>query len=345
MTRQADMACYCVSISKGMPLDSAFLEGLVVKEQSGFFWVELEDGRVYMCRLRGRLMEEARSSDIAAIGDRVKISILENDESGDKGVIEEVEERHTVLSRAARTEGNRGGGEAEREHVIIANPDAIFLVFAAEQPAPNTRMLDRLLIAGERSDIENLFIVVNKIDLVSHSNIHSRFSPYQKLRYTLLQTSAKDGSGVDALRDHLKGRISAFTGPSGVGKTSLLNLLQPGLARQVKQISKVSNEGIHTTRDSALIKLDPAVYGEKSYLADTPGMRSLTIWDVEPEELDGYFIDIAPFVESCRFSDCTHRNEPGCAVRAAVEKREISRRRYKSYLKLREELEDAYAFG
>jgi len=132
-----------------MPLDSVFLEGLVVKEQSGFFWVETQGGMVYMCRLRGRLMEEAQSSDIAAIGDRVKISILENDESGDKGVIEAVEERETVLSRAARTEGNRGGGEAEREHVIVANPDAIFFVFAAAEPSPNMRMLDRMLVAGK----------------------------------------------------------------------------------------------------------------------------------------------------------------------------------------------------
>lgn len=326
-------------------MDSVFLEGLVVKEQSGFFWVETQGGMVYMCRLRGRLMEEAQSSDIAAIGDRVKISILENDESGDKGVIEAVEERETVLSRAARTEGNRGGGEAEREHVIVANPDAIFFVFAAAEPSPNMRMLDRMLVAGEKSEIENLIIVVNKVDLEDPSHIDARFAPYEKMGYTVLRTSAKAETGVDTLRHLLKEKLSAFTGPSGVGKTSLLNLLQPGLARQVKQVSKMSSEGMHTTRDSALIKLDPAIYGEKSYLADTPGMRSLTIWDVEPEELDGYFRDIAPLVESCKFRDCTHGQEPGCAVRQAAKAGEISPRRYKSYRTLREELEAAYAYG
>lgn len=325
-----------------MPLIT-LLEGLVVKEQSGFFWVELADGRIYMCRLRGRLMEEAQSTDIAAIGDRVQISILENDESGDKGVIEVVEERVSVLSRAARTEGNRGGGEAEREHVIIANADAIFLVFAAAEPTPNMHLLDRFLVAGEKAEIDDLVIVVNKIDLEDPSNIEARFAPYKKMGYRLLYTSAKMGIGMDDLRDLLRGRIAAFAGPSGVGKTSLLNCIEPGLGRQVKQVSKSSQEGVHTTRDSALIKLDPAVYGAGTYLADTPGMRYLNVWDVEPEELDAYFLDIAEHVESCRFGDCTHTDEPGCAVRQAVERGQISRSRYRSFLKLRQELEDSYA--
>jgi ribosome biogenesis GTPase len=199
-----------------------FLDGLVVKEQSGFFWVEVADGAVYLCRLRGRLLEEAQSSDIVAIGDRVKISVLENDETGLKGSIEEVAERESVLSRSARTEGNRGAGEAEREQVMIANADAIFLVLATTQPAPNLRMLDRFLVVGEKAGIEQLVIVVNKIDLEDPTNIQALFNPYEKMGYTVLYVSAKDGRGVDALCNMLKGRISALTGTSGVGKTSLL---------------------------------------------------------------------------------------------------------------------------
>lgn len=316
----------------------ASLVGLVVKEQSGFFWVEVADGTVYMCRLRGRLMEQAQSTDIAAIGDRVHISILENDETGDKGVIEAVDERESVLSRSARTVGNRGGGEAEREHVIVANTDIIFFVFAAIEPAPDLNLLDRFLVAGEKSEIENLVIVVNKIDLEDPTNIKQLFEPYEKMGYTVLHTSAKDRSGTDALNAMLQGHISAFTGPSGVGKTSLLNCIQPGLGRQVKQVSKANSEGIHTTRDSALIKLNA-----DTYLADTPGMRYLNVWDVEPEELDAYYLDIADHVHACRFGDCSHNNEPGCGVRSAVERGEISRRRYLSYKKLREELESQYA--
>jgi ribosome biogenesis GTPase / thiamine phosphate phosphatase len=312
--------------------------GLIVKEQSGFFWVEVEDGTVYMCRLRGRLLEEAQSTDIAAIGDRVTISVIEDDETGDKGLIESVEERTSILSRAARTEGNRGAGDAQREHVIIANADRAFFVVAAAQPSPNLHMLDRLLVAGENSGIDQLVIVVNKVDLEDPGNIEARFAPYQQMGYVVMHTSALRGTGIDELREMLRGHLSVFTGPSGVGKTSLLNKIQPNLGRAVKEVSNWNQEGVHTTRDSALIKLE-----EGGYLADTPGMRYLNIWDVEPEELDAYFIDLAPHVEECRFGDCAHRGEPGCAVRKAVKDGLINQVRYKSYLKLREELEETYA--
>lgn len=321
--------------------EPSFLEGLVVKEQSGFFWVETADSTIYMCTLRGRLMEEAQASDIAAIGDCVTITVLENDESGLKGVIESVEERHSVLAKAARTEGNRGGGDAEREHVIIANADAIFFVFAAAEPSPNLRMLDRFLVAGEQAEIEDLVIVANKIDLEDPTNIKDLFQPYEQMGYTVIYTSAVKGDGLEELREMLRGRISAFTGPSGVGKTSLLNRLQPGLARQVKQVSGYHREGQHTTRDSALIKLDPQLFGLGTYLADTPGMRNLNVYDIEPEELDGYFIDIAEYVADCRFKNCRHVNEPGCAVRDAVKTRQIAKSRYASYRVIRDELEKA----
>lgn len=310
------------------------LQGLVVKEQSGFFWVEIPDGRVFMCRLRGRLLEEAQSSDIAAIGDRVTISILEDG----TGSVESVEERTSALSRSARTEGNRGAGAAEREHVIIANADQALFVFAAAQPAPSLRMLDRFLVAGEKAGIDKLVIVVNKIDLDTDGSARRQFAPYERIGYPVLYTSALQNVGVDAVRDALAGHLSVLTGPSGVGKTSLLNGIQPGLARSVKSVSNYHQEGMHTTRDSELVRLNVG-----GYLADTPGMRTLTMWDVEPEELDAYFREIADIVADCRFGDCTHFNEPGCAVRAAVQQGDISRSRYESYKTLRTELEAAYA--
>jgi ribosome biogenesis GTPase / thiamine phosphate phosphatase len=314
------------------------LSGIIVKEMSGFFWVEADNGTVYRCRLRGRLMEEAQSSDIAAIGDRVQFDIVENDEEGDKGAIVEVAERTSALSRAARTEGNRGGGEAFREHVIIANADRAFFVFAAAQPGPDLHMLDRFLVAGEKSGIEELTIVVNKVDLEDPGNIEARFAPYEKMGYPLLKVSALHEIGVDDLRARMAAGVSVFTGPSGVGKTSLLNRIQPDLGRAVKKISSYHAQGVHTTRDSALIKLESG-----GYLADTPGMRYMTLWDVEPEELDGYFRDIAPIVEKCRFNNCSHSKEVGCAVQQAVKDGEIAPTRHRSYVLLRRELEELYA--
>ncbi|MCU0495917.1 MAG: ribosome small subunit-dependent GTPase A [Anaerolineae bacterium] len=311
--------------------------GLVVKEQSGFFWVEVADGTIYMCRLRGRLLEEAQSSDVAAIGDRVTITILHDDEDGDKGVIESVEDRHTVLSRAVRTEGNRGGGEPLREQVIIANADQAIFVLAAAQPSPDLMMLDRLLAAAEKAELDSV-IVVNKVDLEDPREIATKFAPYERMNYTVLYTSAFLNTGIQELQNILKDKISTCTGPSGVGKSSLLNRIQPNLARSVKQVSGYAQEGVHTTRDSLLVKLDVG-----GYLADTPGMRYLTLWDVEPEELDAYFVDFGPYIVKCRFGDCAHRDEPGCAVRKAVKEGAISVKRYKHYLNLRAELDEIYA--
>lgn len=315
------------------------LDGSVVREQSGFYWVETADGTIYTCRLRGRLKEEAQQSDIAAIGDRVTISPIEQEDGiqGQNGIIEAVHERDSVLSRAVRTTGKRGGGQAEREHVLIANADQVFFVFAATRPSPNLAMLDRLLVTGEASGIEDLIIILNKIDLEDPGNIEALIAPYRDMGYEILFTSALQGHGIDELKERLQDKISVFTGPSGVGKTSLLNQIQEGLGRTVKSISETSLEGVHTTRDSALIKLDIG-----GYLADTPGIRYLNVWDVEPDELDAYFIDIAAYVGDCKFRDCTHTDEPGCAVRRAVRDGKISRRRYAHFIKLREELRETY---
>ncbi len=312
--------------------------GLIVKEQSGFYWVEAEDGGTYMCELRGRLKEEAKSSDIAAIGDRAYIS-LRREEGADvlKGLIEALAPRASVLSRAVRTTGKRGAGQAEREQVLIANADRALFVCSAAQPAPDLKVLDRLLVAGERSNIAELLIVLNKIDLDYAPELDEILAGYESIGYPVLRTSALRGAGIEDLKARLVRGISVFTGPSGVGKTSLLNCLQPGLGRQVKDVGRQSEEGVHTTRDSVLVRLDSG-----GYIADTPGIRLLTVWDIEPDELDAYFADIEPFVLDCKFSNCTHTDEPACAVRRAVERGAIAKWRYRNYLELREELRDTY---
>ena len=314
------------------------LSGLIVKEQSGFYWVEAEDRATYRCELRGRLKEEAKSSDIAAIGDRALIS-LRQDAGADAltGVIEELAPRKSVLSRAVRTTGKRGAGQAEREQVVIANADRALLVFSAAQPAPDLKILDRLLVAGERAEIAELLIVLNKIDLDYAAELERNLRSYERIGYPIIRTSALRGDGIAGLRSRLVDGISVLTGPSGVGKTSLLNRLQPGLGRQVKDVGRQSEEGVHTTRDSALVRLEGG-----GYIADTPGIRSLIVWDIEPDELDAYFVDIETYVLDCKFSNCTHIDEPACAVRRAVEQGDLATWRYRNYLELREELRDTY---
>ena len=316
----------------------ARMKGLIVKEQSGFYWVEAEDGETYMCELRGRLKEEAKTSDIAAIGDRAAIS-TRREEGTDvlMGVIESLAPRQSVLSRAQRTTGKRGVGQAEREQVVIANADRALFVFAAAQPGPDLDILDRLLVAGEKSGIGELLIILNKIDLDFALDVEDSIAVYERIGYQVIRTSALAGDGIKLLKAALKGGISVFTGPSGVGKTSLLNRIQPGLGRQVKAVGRNSEEGVHTTRDSALVRLDGG-----GYIADTPGIRSIAVWDIEPDELDAYYVDIARHVLDCKFSNCTHTDEPNCAVQAAVKRGSIAARRYRSYLELREELRDTY---
>ncbi|MBL8147665.1 MAG: ribosome small subunit-dependent GTPase A [Anaerolineae bacterium] len=310
--------------------------GLIVKAQSGFFQVEAaDDGQIVLCRLRGRLKEEAQASALAAIGDQVQFTMNEDG----TGAIEAIEPRRSAVSRAMRTIGARGAGSPEREQVLIANADQALFVFAAAQPAPAPRMIDRFLVMGEKAGLDRLVLVLNKIDLDTTGESRALFGLYERLGYPVFATSATTGEGIDALRELLQGQISVFTGPSGVGKTSLLNQLEPGLGRAVKGVSRYHQEGQHTTRDSELVRLS---FG--GYLADTPGMRTLTIWDVEPEELDAYFPEIAAQAPGCKFAaDCAHRDEPGCAVRAAVKSGLIAPSRHESYLALREELEEAFA--
>jgi ribosome biogenesis GTPase / thiamine phosphate phosphatase len=297
---------------------SETLEGLVIRAQSGFLTVKTDAGE-YFSRLRGRLKQEAADGDIVAVGDRVTITPNQDG----TGTIEDVHERKSVFSRV------RSGIKREFRQIILANPDQIVAVFACARPEPSLRMLDRFLVIAEKQDIDAL-IVANKIDLVTKEQAKALFGLYETLGYSVLYTSAHTGEGVDALRDHLQGKISAFAGPSGVGKSSLLNAVQPGLGLHVRAVSEATSKGKHTTHVRELFPLDVG-----GYVADTPGIRTLALWDTEPEELDAYFIEMRDLVSDCKFSDCTHTHEPGCAVREAVARGEIAPERYNSYLRLR----------
>ena len=292
--------------------------GLIIRAQSGFFTVETGEGPV-VCQLRGRLKRGPRTGDLAAIGDRVRIAVQEDG----SGMIEEVEERKQAIVRLdPRPQG-------EYQQILLANADQAVFVYACAHPEPKLRMLDRFLVIAEKQEIPAV-IVANKVDLVGREEAEAIFGMYAKLGYPIIYTSAKTGQGVEDLHAILTGKISALAGPSGVGKSSLLNTIQPGLGLEVDEVSQAMNKGVHTT---VVRQLFPLAGG--GYVADTPGWKSLALWDTEPEEIDGYFPELRELVPHCQFSDCTHTHEPGCAVRTAVEKGEVHPERYDSYLRLR----------
>lgn len=295
---------------------------MIIKAQSGFFTVELNSdagaGPV-VCQLRGKLKQGKAVGDLAALGDRVRIQVL----SDGSGVIEEVEKRKRAIVRLdPRPQG-------EYQQILLANPDQAVFVFACTQPNPKLRMLDRFLVIAEKQNIPAL-IVVNKTDLLSLNEAREIFGLYEPLGYRMHYTSARTGQGIDELKQQLIGKISAFSGPSGAGKSSLLNAIQPGLGLEVREISTAMKKGKHTTVVRQMFPLEGG-----GYVADTPGWKSLALWDTRPEEIDAYFPELSALVSGCQFSDCTHTHEPGCAVLAARDAGKIRPERYESYLRLR----------
>lgn len=304
-----------------------YVAGLVVKAISGFYTVETEQDEI-VCQLPGRLKQAWQSSSLVAVGDEVMISLNKDG----TGVIEEVAPRRAVLSRT-RPSAEARKLASDQEQVLVANPDQLVFVFSIKNPSPSLRKLDRFLTVAEMNELSTI-ICINKIDLDTLDSIRKKFQLYADIGYRVIYTSAKNDVGVAELKACLHDKITVFAGSSGVGKSSLLNAIQPGLGLKVNQVSEATGKGLHTTRYAELIPLE-----EGGYVADTPGIRGLALFDLEPTELDAYFREIAPLVPDCQFSDCTHQHEPKCAVRAAVQDGRVSKQRYESYLRLREEHE------
>ncbi len=317
-----------------MRLKAAVLSG------AGGVWRTLDEhGVMREVSMRGRLKMRGKGGEGGggegraderealklAVGDEVIIALAER---GDAWAIEEILPRRSRLAR-------RSPGTVYRERVVVANVDQVLVVFAAAQPEPHPRMLDRFLVIAAANDIPAR-VAINKIDLASEAAVRARFAVYERAGYPLHLTSTVTRAGLDELAAALHARSTAISGPSGVGKSSLLNAIYPGFDLRVGEISRSVNKGRHTTVGAAMLPL-PAPDG--GFVVDTPGLREVGIWELDPRELDECFIEFRTYIERCRFADCLHRAEPECAVREAVSMNLVSGDRYDSYLRLLEELE------
>jgi len=277
--------------------------------------VETEDGRQFKCVVRGLLRNLATDErNIVTTGDRVWFL----PSVGEDGIIERVEPRHGILTRASRG----------REHVLVANVDQVVIVMSLAEPDLKPHLIDRYLASAAQGQITPI-VCLNKADLVDPVDFQPIVGLYSQLGILTIMTSATTHVGIDRLKEHLHNRQTVFAGQSGVGKSSLLNVLQPELALRVREVSEANQKGRHTTSTAQLIRLD---FG--GWVVDTPGIRQFQLWDIIPEEVEGFFADFHPFVPFCAFPDCTHTHEERCAIKRAVKLHQISVQRYESYLGL-----------
>jgi ribosome biogenesis GTPase / thiamine phosphate phosphatase len=306
------------SVEPTVIIRTVSLRGTVVRARSGFFTVLTPEGEV-TARLRGRLKKERQSADIAVIGDVVEV------EPGDEGEgsIVAVDERRTKLSR--RQPGPRGKW---KEDVIVANADQALVVFACAKPEPELRMLDRFLVVAEHDGIDAV-VIANKVDLCGDEQAKRIFGVYERVGYPVHYVAAKPGVGVEELRDLLRGKLSVVVGPSGAGKSTLLNAVRPGLQLRTGEVSETTDKGRHTTVVAELLPVD-----DEGWVADTPGLRELALWEIPQDELAWCFPEFRDKIGKCRFDDCSHVHEPECAIRSAVDAGEIDPGRHESYVRM-----------
>jgi ribosome biogenesis GTPase len=296
--------------------DQTSRRGRVLKVHGLTSVVQAEDGSLHQCVTR-RLLRTLSTDQrhVVAAGDWV---FFRTDPSGD-GIIEQIEPRRAVLSRSSRG----------RQHIIVTNADQMVIISSAAEPYLKPNLIDRFLVTAEQQKIRPV-ICINKVDLVDRADLEPLVGVYSRMGYRVLMTSVKTGLNLDRLRRLMTGAASVLVGQSGVGKSSLLNLIEPGLNLRVATVSAETQKGRHTTTTAQLIPLAAG-----GYVIDTPGIRQFQLWDIIAEEVAGCYRDIRPYVSLCKFPNCTHTHEADCAVKDAVADGHLDARRYESYCHLR----------
>ena len=305
------------------------MKGLVIKNTGSWYTVLTDDGQLIDCKIKGTFrLKGIRSTNPVAVGDRVEVSSRAQSRDLLASFITAIDDRRNYIVR-------RSQNLSKQSHILAANVDQAFLLVTVNYPQTSTTFIDRFLASAEAYRVP-VVLIFNKTDLLDADERHYQqmmVQLYETIGYTCRQISASKGEGVEELRPLLEGKITLLSGNSGVGKSTLINRLVPQANLRTAEISSSHNLGQHTTTFSEMIPLSSPL----SWLIDTPGIKGFGTFDMAPEELTSYFPEIFRFSKDCRFSNCTHTHEPGCAVLKALEDHYIAQSRYQSYLSMRDD--------